>query len=98
MTGTINPNQYVDQIAGFLNSNPVIFKNLDDEEYIETIDYMIDALGIPMPIVSDHDDHLLTGWCATLGSGVYDLEVEAYHEAWGKLSHATIELMWVVAY
>ena len=85
MTGTINPNQYVDQIAEFLNSNPVIFKNLDDEEYIEALDFMIDALGIPMPIVSDHDD-------------LVDLEIENYHEAWGKLSHATIELMWVVAY
>jgi hypothetical protein len=85
MANTINPNQYVDQIAEFLNSNPVIFKNLDDEEYIETIDFMIDALGIPMPVVSDHDD-------------LVDLEIENYHDAWGKLSHATIELMWVVAY
>ena len=85
MANTINPNQYVDQIAGFLNSNPVIFKNLDDEEYIEALDYMIDVLDIPMPVVSDHDD-------------LVDLEIENYHEAWGKLSHATIELMWVVAY
>ena len=91
MAGTINPNQYVDQIAGFLNSNPVIFKNLDDEEYIEALDYMIDALDIPMPIVRDQADR---GYLP----GVYDLDVENYHEAWGKLSNATIELMWVMAY
>ena len=95
MAGTINPNQYVDQIAGFLNSNPVIFKNLDDEEYIEALDFMIDALGIPMPTVSDQDG------LVDYDNAHYDaisLEVEAYHEAWGKLSHATIELMWVMAY